>query len=176
MHRYTTPRTRAVTVELLRQETPDFRASNLWPPNSPDLNSVDYEIWAVMQHRVYHRQTYSVDELKRRLIDIWCGLKQSILTRLLTSNEEDIRVSMLNEDTSSTDCELTMFILSISVALNVTCLSVTSLITKSCQQRWPIHSCSFYKGSTLADLSCRVNSRDTMHKRDLCRRAVSVCP
>jgi len=171
-----TPRRARATVELLRQERPNFLTSNLWPPNSPDLNSVDYEIWAVMQHRVYHRQTYSVDELKRRLIDIWCGLKQSILTRLLTSNEEDIRVSMLNEDTSSTDCELTMFILSISVALNVTCLSVTSLITKSCQQRWPIHSCSFYKGSTLADLSCRVNSRDTMHKRDLCRRAVSVCP
>ena len=124
-----------------------------------------------MQHRVYHRQTYSVDELKRRLIDIWCGLKRSIF------DEEDIeRVSMLKEDISSTACDLTMFILSISVALNVTCLSVTSLITKSCQQRWPIHSCSFYKGSTLADLSCRVNSRDTMHKRDLCRRAVSVCP
>ena len=32
-------------------------ASNLWPSNSPDLNPVDYEIWAVMQHHVYHRQT-----------------------------------------------------------------------------------------------------------------------
>ena len=31
---------------------------------------VDYEIWAVMQHRVYHRQIHSVDELKRRLIDV----------------------------------------------------------------------------------------------------------
>jgi len=35
--------------------------------------------------------------------------------------------------------------LSISVAFNVTCLTVTSLITKQCQQCWPIHSCSFYK-------------------------------
>jgi len=31
-----------------------------------------------MQPRVYHRQIHSVDELKRRLIDVWCGLKQSI--------------------------------------------------------------------------------------------------
>jgi len=27
---------------------------------------------------VYHRQIHSVDELKRRLIDVWCGLQQSI--------------------------------------------------------------------------------------------------
>jgi len=40
--------------------------------------SVDYKIWAVMQHRVYHRQIHSVDELKKQLIDAWCGLEQSI--------------------------------------------------------------------------------------------------
>jgi len=73
-------------------------------------------------------------------------LNSRFLTRLLTSGEEDIkRVSMLKEDISSTACELTMLILSISVTFNVTCLTVTSLITKSCQQRWPIQSCSFYK-------------------------------
>jgi len=66
-------------------------------------------------------------------------LNSRFLTRLLTSGEEDIeRVSMLNEDTTSTACELTMLILSISVTFNVTCLTVTSLITKSCHQRWPL--------------------------------------
>jgi len=40
----------------------------------------------------------------------------------LTTGKEDIeRVSMLKEDISSTACELTMLILSISVTLNVTC-------------------------------------------------------
>ena len=47
-----------------------FLAPNLCPPNSPDLSPVDYEIWAVVQHYVYHRQIHSVDELKRRLIDV----------------------------------------------------------------------------------------------------------
>ena len=56
-----TPRSARATVELLRQEKPDFLASNLWPPNSPDLSPVDYEIWAAMQHRVYHRQIHNVD-------------------------------------------------------------------------------------------------------------------
>ena len=63
----TTHRTRA-TGELLRQEMPNFLTTNVRPSKSPDLSLVDYEIWAVMQHRVYHRQIYSVDELKQQLI------------------------------------------------------------------------------------------------------------
>jgi len=71
-------------------------------------------------------------------------LNSRFLKRLLTSGEEDIElVSMLKEDISSTACQLTMLILSISVTFNVTCLTVS--FTKSCQQRWPIHCCSFYK-------------------------------
>jgi len=75
-----TPRRARPTVEWLHQETPDFLrpTCGLQSPNSPDLNYVDYEIWAVMQHCVYHRQIHSVDELKRGLIDAWCGLEQSI--------------------------------------------------------------------------------------------------
>jgi len=58
-------------------------------------------------------------------------LNSRFLTRLLTSGEEDIeRVSMLKEGISSTSCELTVLILSISVTINVTCLTVTSVITK----------------------------------------------
>ena len=73
-------------------------------------------------------------------------LNSRFFTRLLISGEEDIEhVSMLKEDILSTACGLTMLILSISVTFNVTCLTVTSLIAKSCQQHWPIHFCSFYK-------------------------------
>ena len=50
----------------------------MWPPNSPDLILVSCQIWVVMQRRVYQRQIRSMDELKRRLIDVWCGLEQSI--------------------------------------------------------------------------------------------------
>ena len=73
-------------------------------------------------------------------------LNSRFFTKLLTGGEENIeRVSVLKEDISNTTCELTMLILPMSVTLNVTCLTITSLIAKSCQQRWPIHSCSFYK-------------------------------
>ena len=53
-------------------------------------------------------------------------LNSRFLTKLLTSGEEDIKhMSMLKDDTSSTACELTILILSISVTLNVTCLTFT---------------------------------------------------
>jgi len=59
-------------------------------------------------------------------------LNSRFLTRLLTSGEEDFeRVSTLKEGILSTACELTMLISSISVTFNATCLTVTSLITKS---------------------------------------------
>jgi len=56
---------------------------SLWPPNSPDLSPVDYEIWAVMQHHVYRRQIHSVGELKRRLINVWCSLEQLIFVEAI---------------------------------------------------------------------------------------------
>ena len=34
------------TVQLLQQLTPEFNASDLWPPNSPDCNLVDYHVWS----------------------------------------------------------------------------------------------------------------------------------
>ena len=72
-------------------------------------------------------------------------LNSRFLTRLLTSGEEDIeRVSMLKEDISSTAFyEVTMLTLSISVTFDVFCVTVTSLITKSCQQHWPTHTHNF---------------------------------
>src|SRR5206468_11660079 len=46
------------TIELLRQETPDFIGPDLWPANSPALNPVDYRIWGLIQERVYTRRLY----------------------------------------------------------------------------------------------------------------------
>ena len=41
------------TVALLQREVPAVIAPNLWPPNSPDLNPVDYKVWGTMHDRVY---------------------------------------------------------------------------------------------------------------------------
>ena len=51
------------TITLLRRKTPDFISPDQWPPNSPDINPVDYKIWAVIQQRVHKKRVNDVDEL-----------------------------------------------------------------------------------------------------------------
>jgi len=48
-------------------ETPDFILPTLWPPNSPDLNLVDYKVWSVMQEKVCKGRIRNVDELRSRI-------------------------------------------------------------------------------------------------------------
>ena len=67
------------TVEMLRQNAPAFIPPTLWPPNSPDLNPVDYKIWGVLQERVYKTRIRDVNHLKERLIEEWSSFDQKII-------------------------------------------------------------------------------------------------
>ena len=67
------------TVELLQAETPDFIPPTLWPPNSPDLNPVDYKIWSVMEEKVYRYRIHDVNELRRRIVDAWDEMDQRVI-------------------------------------------------------------------------------------------------
>jgi len=69
---YNSPAHRAGdTVEFLSRNSPVFISPLPWPPNSPDLNPVDYEVWCVLQQRVYSSRIRDVDHLKQRLIEEW---------------------------------------------------------------------------------------------------------
>jgi DNA-binding Lrp family transcriptional regulator len=67
------------TVELLGKETPDFIPPTLWPPNSPDLNPVDYQIWSVMQERVYRTKVRDIEDLRQRIVQVWDDFDQGII-------------------------------------------------------------------------------------------------
>ena len=67
------------TSELLTNETPDFISPALWPPNSPDLNPVDYKIWGVMQEKVYKTKIHDVGQLRQRIIQAWEEFDQAVI-------------------------------------------------------------------------------------------------
>jgi len=69
------------TVEFLSRNTPDFISPLPWPPNSPDLNPVDYDVWGMLQQRVYRSRIGDVDHLKHRLIEEWRCFDQNITDR-----------------------------------------------------------------------------------------------
>jgi len=78
----------------------------------------------------------------RQLIDVWCGFEQSIFDEATDHWRGRLWARVRAKGGA---CELAMLILSISVIFNVNCLTAAFLITKWCQQCWPIHSCLFYK-------------------------------
>ena len=71
------------TIDLLSREAPDFISPQLWPPNSPDLNPVDYQIWSVLEERVYRTRIRDVDHLTTRLIEEWRLFDQQIIDRAI---------------------------------------------------------------------------------------------
>jgi len=79
------------TVALLQREVPAFIAPNLWPPNSPDLNPVDYKVWGTMQDRVYRAKVWDVDDLKQRLIDVWDSMEQSVIDDVINQWRSRLR-------------------------------------------------------------------------------------
>jgi len=53
----------------------EFIPPEMWPPNLPDLNLVDYSIWGILQERVYRSQIHDVKELKERLLGEYEGCR-----------------------------------------------------------------------------------------------------
>jgi len=80
------------TMEFLSRNTPDFISPLPWPPNSPDLNPLDYEVWGVLQQRVYHSRIRDVDHLKQCLIEEWRCFDQNIIDRAVRQWHFGLRV------------------------------------------------------------------------------------
>ena len=66
-------------VRLLELATLASIPPDRWPPNSSDLNPVDYKIWIVVQLRVYQSWVHNVDEFEQRLVRVWHGIDQTII-------------------------------------------------------------------------------------------------
>ena len=60
-------------------ETPELIPPTLWPPDTPDLNAVDYKVWSVMQERVYKKRIKDIDELRARILTAWDEMDQRII-------------------------------------------------------------------------------------------------
>jgi transposase len=70
------------TIEFMQRENVKFIEPDMWPPNSPDLNPVDYAVWGALQQKVYSRRTFStVDQLKAAITEEWQKVSQRFLDR-----------------------------------------------------------------------------------------------
>jgi len=69
------------TIELLPHRTPNFIGPEMWLPNSPDLNPVDYSVCWLWKsaYTVYQQRIQNTDELRQRLVAVWKDLEQHIV-------------------------------------------------------------------------------------------------
>lgn len=63
----------------MKANVPEFIEPENWPPNSPDLNPVDYSIWGCLQQLVYREPIRDVDHLKRVIILRWAEISQALV-------------------------------------------------------------------------------------------------
>jgi hypothetical protein len=73
--------------EWLSRHCPDFIKKDDWPPNSPDLNPLDYYAWGAML-QMYHKcptKPTTVAELKTVLEKIWEDLPQKSMNKAVLS-------------------------------------------------------------------------------------------
>jgi len=79
------------TVHLLTRETPDSIPPSLWPPNSLNLNPVDYSVWGVLRERVYRENIRTLDELRQRITEEWERMDQCIIDNAVKQWRQRLR-------------------------------------------------------------------------------------
>jgi hypothetical protein len=60
-----------VVQKWLSKEIPNFITHEEWPPNSPDLNSLDYFMWSRLESMVCSKRFTSVNDLESALKTAW---------------------------------------------------------------------------------------------------------
>lgn len=75
--------TARATQDWLSNNVPDFIRKDQWPARSPDLNPLDYCIWAVLEERVCRAPHPNVNSLRQALIEAWEELDMEMKKRCI---------------------------------------------------------------------------------------------
>jgi hypothetical protein len=72
-----------LTVEFLKSNAPSFIEPATWPPNSPELNPVDYAVWGSLQQMVYRDHVNGLEDLKEKTTHYWEELSRGLIDRAI---------------------------------------------------------------------------------------------
>ena len=82
--------------KLLEDEIPDFFATDEWPPNSPDLNPLDYSIWKTSEERVNSKYHSSMESLKAYILKEWDNLTMEEVRKSIDAWPRRLRSVLTN--------------------------------------------------------------------------------
>jgi len=100
------------TQQWLAAYCPDFFDKKAWPPNSSDLNPLDYLVWGWMLDKFsrLNPQPKNIPELKTVLLMIWDKLPQEAIRKSIVNFCKCLRAkalaSMQKADTLNINCKI----------------------------------------------------------------------
>lgn len=85
--------------EWLATHTPDFIKKDEWPPNSPDLNPLDFCVWGLMleKYTKHKPKPTTREELKVVLQNIWDSLEQGKIDKAVLAFRKRLRACVQAE-------------------------------------------------------------------------------
>ena len=86
--------TSRLAQDWLQLHCPDFIKKDEWPPNSPDLNPLDFHVWGAMleKYQAHTPKPKNKAELKTVLQAIWEELPQENIDRAILSFKGRLQV------------------------------------------------------------------------------------
>lgn len=81
--------TARLTVHFLQEQNIPFWGKEVWPAKSPDLNPMDYRVWALLEQKVYEtvKQYPSIESLKAALVRAWESLNESTIRKCIIGDK-----------------------------------------------------------------------------------------
>ena len=81
------------TVRFLNQQRYlTLLQPNMWPPNSPDLNPVNYCVWSALEQNVYRRRFENTIELKEAILQEREALPQAVINNAINGFRARVRL------------------------------------------------------------------------------------
>ena len=82
-----------ITQEHLDAITPEFIGKDDWPPQSPDLNPMDYHVWDSLSEKVYEGRStkFTERELKQKIQQCWERIPQAEIRKAIASWKKRVR-------------------------------------------------------------------------------------
>ena len=81
------------TVRFLNQQRYlTLLPPNMWSPNSPDLNPVDYCVWSTLVRNVYRGRFENTIELKKAILQEWEALPPAVINNAIDGFRSRVRL------------------------------------------------------------------------------------
>lgn len=71
------------SIKICKELFSNIWEKDIWPPNSPDLNPMDYSVWSILETKVCSKRYATVEQLKNALLKAWDEITVEQLTTIV---------------------------------------------------------------------------------------------